>query len=58
VLYNPALQPWAYPEAVYAQSNNAKQEPLNPLAEQADPGAGKFKLEAFDVGVLGDPPLT
>ncbi len=57
MLHNPAAQTRRDPEAVNAERDNAKQEPLDPLPEQANTCACELKLKALNVGMLGNPPL-
>lgn len=57
MFYNPAVYTGNNPEAIDTECYNTQQKPFNPLSEQANARAGELQLEAFDVGMLGNPTL-
>lgn len=57
MLDDPLLQAWVDPERVDAEGDDAQQEPLDPVAEQARRAAGEAESLTVDIGVLRLPPV-
>ena len=58
VFDNPFLDPWHHPEAVDAESDDHKQEPLDPQSEKLDSGTDESEAATVDARVLCTPSLA